>query len=42
MFVSTLKPKPIGVQMPITIFFEDSFIKVEGGDLQFLRASKSR
>jgi CheY-like chemotaxis protein len=30
MFVSTSKPKPIGIQIPITIFFEDSIIKVEG------------
>jgi len=30
MFISTLKPKPIGMQIPITIFFEDVRIKVEG------------
>jgi CheY-like chemotaxis protein len=30
MFVSTSNPKPIGIQIPITIFFEDSMIKVEG------------
>ena len=28
--MSTLKPKPIDVQIPITIFFEDSFIMLEG------------
>jgi len=30
MFISTLKPKPIGIQIPITIFFENMRIKVEG------------
>jgi len=30
MFISTLKPKPVGAQIPITIFFEDTRIKVEG------------
>lgn len=30
MFISTLKPKPVGIQIPITIFFEESRIKVEG------------
>jgi len=30
MFISTLKPKPVGAQIPIMIFFEDTRIKVEG------------
>jgi CheY-like chemotaxis protein len=30
MFVSTSQPKPVGLQIPITIFLEDSKIKVEG------------
>lgn len=30
MYVSTTQPKPIGLQVPITIFLEDSRIKVEG------------
>ncbi len=30
MFVSTTKPRPMGLQVPITIFLEDSKIKVEG------------
>jgi two-component system, cell cycle response regulator DivK len=30
MFVSTSKPKPVGLQVPITIFLEDAKIRVEG------------
>lgn len=30
MFVSTSQPKPVGLQIPITIFLEDSKIKVDG------------
>lgn len=30
MYVSTAAPKPIGLQIPITIFLEDARIKVEG------------
>jgi len=29
-YVSTGQPKPMGLQVPITIFLEDSRIKVEG------------
>jgi len=30
MFVSTLKPRPVDTEIPITIFFEDMRIKVDG------------
>ena len=30
MYISTLKPKPVGLQIPITILLEDSKIRVEG------------
>jgi CheY-like chemotaxis protein len=30
MFISTLKPKPVGIQVSVTIFFEDTHIKLEG------------
>ncbi len=30
MYVSTSQPKPVGLQIPITIFLEDAQIKVEG------------
>ncbi|HTG01955.1 MAG TPA: PilZ domain-containing protein, partial [Nitrospirota bacterium] len=30
MFVSTLKPRPVDTEIPITIFFEDVRIKVDG------------
>lgn len=30
MFISTPQPKPIGLELPITIFLEDSRIKVDG------------
>jgi len=30
MFISTALPKPIGIEIPITIFLEDSRIKVDG------------
>jgi len=30
MYISTLKPKPIGLQIPITLLLEDSKIKIEG------------
>ena len=30
MFISTSHPKPIGIEIPITIFLEDSRIKVDG------------
>ncbi len=30
MFVSTARPKPVGLQIPVTIFLEDEQIKVEG------------
>lgn len=30
MFVSTSKPRPVGLQVPITIFLEDAKIRIEG------------